>query len=567
LKKSSSDTANADALGPIPGDDEMLFLPLGGTGEIGMNLNLYGHAGRWLMIDCGITFGNDTTPGVDVIMPNPSFIEERRDRLCGIVLTHAHEDHIGAVPYLWRRLQCPIYATPFTAALLRRKLEDEGLARTAKITEIALSGKFSVGPFDLELITVTHSIPEPNAVVLRTPVGTVLHTGDWKLDPDPRVGESADEAALRRVGEEGVLAMIGDSTNAQVDGRAGSEGAVGESLTKLIGELENRVVVACFASNIARIRMIAEAAKANGRAVGLVGRSMWRNTEVARDTGYMKGLPNFLSEDDAARLPRDKVLLICTGSQGEARAALSRIARDDHPRISLNRGDTVIFSSRIIPGNEVSIGHLQNQLAMSGLHLITERDRFVHVSGHPARDELEQMYRWIRPQIAIPVHGETRHLIAHAELARSCEVPHVAVIANGDIVRLAKDGPETIGQAQTGRLTREGSDLIALEDDNIRDRARILWNGSVTVTVVVDSDGHLLHEPQLSAPGVIADSDDDIDFENDILDDVVAAVHELGDRDARSDDTVIETVRRVVRRAVRDRRGKRPLIDVHLVRL
>jgi ribonuclease J len=551
----------------VPGDDELLFLPLGGTGEIGMNLNLYGHAGRWLMIDCGITFGNDTTPGVDVIMPNPSFIADRRDRLCGLVLTHAHEDHIGAVPYLWRRLQCPLYATPFTAALLRRKLEDEGLAGSARITEIALSGRFSVGPFDLELITLTHSIPEPNAVVLRTTVGTVLHTGDWKLDPDPRVGVSTDEAALRRVGEEGVLAMIGDSTNALVDGESGSEGAVKESLTELVGELDNRVVVACFASNIARMRTIAEAANTNGRAVGLVGRSMWRNTDAARETGYLKGLPRFLSEEDAARLPRDKVLLICTGSQGESRAALSRIARDDHPRIKLDRGDTVIFSSRIIPGNEVGIGHLQNQLALMGLRVITERDRFVHVSGHPARDELKQMYRWIRPQIAVPVHGETRHLIAHADLARDSGVAHTPVIANGDILRLSAEGAEIVGQVQTGRLTREGTDLIALDDDNIRDRARMLWNGTVVLTLVVDSDGKLLHEPLLSAPGVIADSEADVDLEDDILDEVIAAVNTLDDRDARSDDAIIEASRRIIRRSIRDRRGKRPLIDVHLVRL
>lgn len=567
MNASSTEAGAGQSLGPVPRDDELLFLPLGGTGEIGMNLNLYGHAGRWLMVDCGITFGNDTTPGVDVIMPNPSFIVARRDRLCGLVLTHAHEDHIGAVPYLWRRLQCPLYATPFTAALLRRKLEDEGLAGSAKITEIALSGRFDVGPFDIELITLTHSIPEPNAVVLRTAAGTVLHTGDWKLDPDPRIGETTDEAALRRVGEEGVLAMIGDSTNALVDGTAGSEGEVRDSLTRLVGELDHRVVVACFSSNIARVRAIAEAAHANGRAVGLIGRSMWRNTDAARETGYLKGLPPFLSEQDAARLPRDEVLLICTGSQGEPRAALSRIARDDHPHITLDKGDTVIFSSRIIPGNEVGIGHLQNQLAMMGLDIVTERDRFVHVSGHPARDELRQMYRWIRPQIAVPVHGEARHLIAHADLAREVGVEHVPVIANGDILSLSTDGAEMVGQVQTGRLTREGTDLIALDDDNIRDRARMLWNGSAVLTLVIDSDGRMLHEPLLSAPGVIADSDADLDLEDDILDEIVAAVHDLDDRDARSDDAVIEAARRIIRQAIRDRRGKRPLIDVHLVRL
>lgn len=554
-------------LGPVPGDDEILFLPLGGTGEIGMNLNLYGHAGKWLMVDCGITFGNDTTPGVDVIMPNPSFVAARRDRLAGLLLTHGHEDHIGAVPYLWRRLQCPLYATPFTAALLRRKLEDEGLAGSARITEVAQSERFFIGPFDLELITMTHSIPESNSVVIRTPAGTVLHTGDWKLDPDPRVGMTADEATLRRVGEEGVLALVGDSTNALVDGESGSEGAVRESLIPLFGGLDQRIVVACFASNIARIQSIADAAHAAGRAVGLVGRSLWRNTEAARATGYLRDLPPFLSEEDAVRLPRDQIVLICTGSQGEARAALSRIARDDHPHITLDEGDTVIFSSRIIPGNEVTIGHLQNQLSLMGLDILTERDHFVHVSGHPARAELARMYELVRPRIAVPVHGEMRHLMAHAELAKANGVAHASVIANGDILRLAPDGCDVVGQVQTGRLTREGTDLIALDDENIRDRARMLWNGSVVLTLVVDSDGRLLHEPLLSAPGVIADSDADLDLEDDILDEIVEAVHDLDDRDVGSDDALIEAARRILRRTIRDRRGKRPLIDIHLVRL
>jgi ribonuclease J len=395
----------------------------------------------------------------------------------------------------------------------------------------------------------------------------VLHTGDWKLDPDPQIGTTADEAALRRVGEEGVAAMIGDSTNALVDGDSGSEGAVRESLISLFGELDNRIVVGCFASNVARVRSIAAGAHANGRAVGLVGRSLWRVTEAARETGYLRDMPIFLSEEAAARVPRDELVLICTGSQGEPRAALSRIARDDHPRITLDRGDTVVFSSRIIPGNEVAIGQLQNQLAQMGLRIITERDRFVHVSGHPARDELAQMYRWIRPRIAVPVHGEMRHLTAHADLARANGVPHVPIITNGDILRLDPEGPEIVGQVQTGRLTREGTDLIALDNENIRDRARMLWNGSVVLTLVVDSEGRLLHEPVMSAPGVIADSNADLDLEDDILDEIVDALHDLDDSDARTDDAVIETTRRIIRRAIRDRRGKRPLIDIHLVRL
>ncbi|HLB80253.1 MAG TPA: ribonuclease J, partial [Dongiaceae bacterium] len=397
-----------------PGADELLFLPLGGTGEIGMNLNLYGHAGKWLMIDLGITFGDDTTPGIEVIMPDPGFIAERRADLAGLVLTHAHEDHIGAVPYLWPRLRCPIFATPFTAALLRRKLRDAGLQDQAPITEVPMSGRFAVGPFELELITLTHSIPEPNAVVVRTPLGTVLHTGDWKLDPEPLVGPLADEVALRRLGEEGVLAMVCDSTNALVAGESGSEAAVRESLGRLVGRLTQRVAIACFASNVARLETGAWVAAAHDRHAGLVGRSLWRIDAAARETGYFADLPPFVREHDVAYLPREKVLMLCTGSQGEPRSALARIARGDHPGVTLEPGDAAIFSSRIIPGNERAIGRLQNDLARMGVEVVTERDHFVHVSGHPAQGELAAMYQWVRPRVAVPVHGEARHLRAHA---------------------------------------------------------------------------------------------------------------------------------------------------------
>ncbi|HET6223250.1 MAG TPA: ribonuclease J, partial [Dongiaceae bacterium] len=427
-----------------PGADEVLFLALGGAGEIGMNLNLYGHAGKWLMIDLGVTFGDDATPGIEVIMPDIGFIEERRRDLAGLVLTHAHEDHIGAVPYLWPRLGCPIFATPFTASLVREKLREVGLAQAAPITEIPMSGRFSVGPFELELVTLTHSIPEPNAVVIRTKFGTLLHTGDWKLDPEPLVGPLADEAALRRLGDEGVLAMICDSTNALVHGQSGSEGEVRESLQELVGRLPGRIAVACFASNVARVETIARVAAAHDRQVALVGRSLWRITEAARENGYLADIPPFITEHDIGYLPRDKALLICTGSQGEPRSALARIARDDHPTVSLEKGDTVIFSSRIIPGNERSIGELQNGLVRLGVEIITERDHFVHVSGHPARDELLAMYQWVRPRIAIPVHGEARHLRAHARLAESGQVGQALVIENGDVVRLAPGPAEVV---------------------------------------------------------------------------------------------------------------------------
>jgi ribonuclease J len=551
----------------IPGPDEVLFVPLGGTGEIGMNLNVYGHDGAWMIVDCGVTFGDPAYPGVDVMTADPTFIEDRRDRLAGLLVTHAHEDHIGAVAHLWPRLRCPVYATPFTMAVLRRKLEEAGIAGKVPLHEVDLGGDVSIGPFDLTLVTLTHSIPEPNGVVIRTPAGTIFHTGDWKLDPDPLVGETTDEAALREIGAAGVLAMIGDSTNATVEGAAGSEAEVRDSLMDLIGDFPERVTFACFASNIARVQTVAEVAHAHGRAVGLVGRSLWRMTDAARATGYLRDLPPFVREDEAMLLPRDKVALICTGSQGEPRAALSRIARDDHPNITLDDGDTVIFSSRIIPGNEVPIGRLQNQLTSMGVRVITENDHFVHVSGHPARDELRQMYQWIRPHIAVPVHGEAHHLRAHSELARECQVPHTPIIENGGVLRLHPDGPEICGQVQAGRLAVDGHDLIRLDDKNLRERNHMLWNGAATLTLVVDRKGYAVSEPQLSAPGLLADTDEDYDLMDDVIDDVLDALSDLKANERRDDDKLSERLRRTVRRSFRDRRGKNPKTEIHLVRL
>ncbi|MCK4867322.1 MAG: ribonuclease J, partial [Alphaproteobacteria bacterium] len=467
------------------GREDLVFLPLGGAGEIGMNLNLYGHDGKWLMVDLGITFGDDSTPGVEVIMPDPSFIVERKKDIAGLVLTHAHEDHLGAVHWLWPQLECPIYATPFTASVLRRKLAEVGLEKAARITEVPMSGQFDVGPFGIELITLTHSIPEPNAVVIRTRAGTVLHTGDWKLDPDPVVGASTDEAALMRVGDEGVLAMVCDSTNVLVPGTSGSEADVRDNLIELVGTIENRVAVASFASNVARLDSVCRAAQANGRRVALVGRSMTRIVEAAQENGYLKGLPAFIADSEVNYLPRNEVLLLCTGSQGEPRSALARIADDDHPDVTLDAGDTVIFSSREIPGNERSIGRLLNKLASQGIDIITARDKHVHVSGHPARDELIQMYQWIRPRIAVPVHGEARHLIAHAELARDCQVPEPVGARNGYVVRLAPGRATVVDEVSHGRVAVDGNRLIPMESSALRDRRRAAWNGSAVVTVVV----------------------------------------------------------------------------------
>jgi len=544
--------------------DELVFLPLGGAGEIGMNLNLYGYDGRWLMIDCGISFADETMPGIEVIMADPGFIAERRKDLIGIVLTHAHEDHLGAIQYLWPRLKSTVYATPFTAAVLRAKLAESDFAEEVPIVEVPMSGKFSIGPFELELVTLTHSIPEPNAVVLRTPVGTVLHTGDWKLDPEPVVGPTADEAALTRLGSEGVLAMICDSTNALRPGEAGSEAAVGRSLTELVGKCRNRVAVACFATNVARLTSIAAAAAAHDRQVALVGRSLWRIDKAARETGYLRGVPRFLTDEEGAYLPRDKVLYICTGSQGEPRSALSRIADDDHPHVVLEEGDAVIFSSRIIPGNERPIGRLHNKLITAGIELLTEEDHFVHVSGHPAQGELTRMYQMVRPTVAVPVHGELRHMMAQAKLAEECQTPQVVLAQNGDMVRLGPLPAAVIGQVPTGRLALDGRSLISLGGEAWKSRRRMTFNGAAVVTVVLDPGGELLAEPRVTLQGL---GEPDAAMLRELGTEVGRAVFGLTSRERRDDAAVTEAARLAVRRSLRARTGKRPVTDVHVVRV
>jgi ribonuclease J len=565
---SGSDKSAAPPLDRAFAHDEegLYFIPLGGSGEIGMNLNLYAYRDQWLMLDCGVTFGEEEHAGVDVIMPDPAFIVERKDKLLGIVATHAHEDHIGAIPYLWTQLRCPVWATPFTASLLRAKLAEAGIAAKVRINVVPMSGRFTIGPFDLELITLTHSIPEPNAVALRTPVGTVLHTGDWKLDPDPLIGPTADEAALRRLGDEGVLAMIGDSTNALRPGSSGSEAELRRSLIDLVGRYDARVAVACFASNVARLETIARAAAAHGREVALVGRSLWRIDKAARENGYLADLPRFLTEDEAGHLPRDKIVLICTGSQGEPRAALARIAREDHPNVVLETGDVVIFSSRIIPGNEKAINRLQNALVRLGVEIVTEEDHFVHVSGHPARDELVRMYQMVRPQVAIPVHGEARHLIAHAHLAEECQVQQPLVIQNGDMVRLTPSGAAIVDEVPVGRLASDGKGLLPLDGSALKDRRRITFNGSAVTTLVVDRQGRLVASPAISLIGLVEEGAAAA-AEPFLRDSVQRALDELPAGARRDDDVVREAVRRTLRRVINERFGKRPLIEIHLVRI
>ena len=548
----------------VPGAGELLFLALGGAGEIGMNLNLYGHAGKWLMVDLGIAFGDDTMPGIDVVMPDPAFIEERRNDLVGIVLTHAHEDHLGAVADLWPRLAAPVYATPFAASVLRRKLTEAGLGDAVPITEVALGAKFSVAPFELEMITMTHSIPEPNALAIRTRLGTVFHTGDWKIDPEPLLGGKTDEATLKRIGEEGALAMVCDSTNVFVEGEAGSEATVRANLEKLVKTCKCRVAVTCFASNVARVESIAKAAVAAGRHPVLAGRAVQRMVEAAQECGYLLDFPECIPERDAGYLPRDKVLYICTGSQGEPRASMAKIAGGEHRDIVLEEGDTAVFSSRVIPGNERAVGRLQNELLARGVEVITDQDVDIHVSGHPARNELVRVYQWVRPKIAVPVHGEIRHMVEHAALAKACQVPETVLAPNGTLVRLAPGPATVVDHVRAGRLARDGDVVAPVEGEALRERRKLLWNGAASATLVIDAQGQPLADPKVSLRGIA-------DTEGELVRAAVTALEEtLADLNAaerRDDGRIQDAARQAVRRVVRAHLGKKPLTDVHIVRI
>ena len=547
--------------------DELLFLPLGGAGEIGMNMNLFGFRGRWLMVDCGVTFADEQIPGVDVLMPDPGWIVDHVNDLDGLVLTHAHEDHIGAVPYLWERLRCKMWATPFTAAVLKRKLQDVGLDQQARITVLKPGSRFKVGNFwDIEMVTLTHSIPEPNALLIRTPVGTIFHTGDWKLDPTPLVGPPVDEEQLRKIGDNGVLACVGDSTNVFRAGVAGSEAEVRASLIDLVKGYEKRVVIACFASNVARLETVAAVAKASKRHAALVGRSLWRIYEAAKETGYLRDIAPFISEQEAADLPRHKVLMAATGSQGEPRAALARIAAGTHPSVSLEPGDTVVFSSRIIPGNERAINRLHDALAMLGADVVTEKDHFVHVSGHPARDELMQMYQWIRPRILVPVHGEARHMMEHAKLGQSMQIPDTVVATNGQMLRLSPGRPEIVDEVPYGRLAVDGTQLVALDGAVIKERKRMLYNGAAVATVVLDRKGKLMADPQLALHG-LAEEGDERALEDSLIEAIEAALAKLSGQQRGDDDAVEEAAYRAIRRTLMDAKGKKPTTAVHVVRV
>jgi ribonuclease J len=542
---------------------DLAFLPLGGTGEIGMNLNLYRCNGRWLAVDCGIGFGGAQHPEVDVMMPDPGFIADRRDRLVGLVITHAHEDHIGAVAWLWPQLRCPVYATPFADVVLRRKLAEVQLLNQVKLHVIPVGGAIDLAPFALRFIRVAHSIPEAQALVIETPHGVLLHTGDWKLDPTPLIGPPTDEAALAALGSRGVLAMICDSTNAMVEGHSGSEAEVRQSLSVLIRGLRGRVAVTCFASNVARVESVAFAAHAAGRSVALVGRSL-RNLDVAaRECGYLRDLPPFLTEDDVDDVPDDNLLMLITGSQGESRSALARVALDTHPRVALGEGDTVVFSSRVIPGNERAIGTVQDNLVRRGVNLMTDVDHLVHVSGHPARDELRRMYRLVKPRYAVPTHGEWRHLSAHAALAQEAGARPI-LLEDGDILSLAPDEASVVDSAPVGRLVLDGNRLTPLGGDVMSARRRMLFNGVVLASLAVDANGRLRGNPRVSAPGLFDGGDPELDRVGAEFADAVAALP----TSLRGDDAALaDAARAVLRRALGRRLQKRPLVDVHLLRV
>ena len=548
--------------------DELLFLPLGGAGEIGMNLNLYGYgppgAHRWLMIDCGVSFGGDGIPGADIMMADPSFIVGQRERLEALLLTHAHEDHLGAVPYLWPLLRCPVYGTRFALEVLRRKLP-EALLAELRLTPLPENGRLRIGPFALELIGMTHSVPEAQSVAIRTNAGVVLHTSDWKFDSAPVVGPTSDEAALRKLGDAGLIALICDSTNALENGISGSEGDILHSLTDLVSGCTHRVAVTCFATNIARLRTIAEAARTTERDVVICGASLKRNYAAARECGYLDDAPPFIEDAFAGSLPRERTLVVCTGGQGEPRAALARIAKGEHPYVTLQQGDTVIFSSRVIPGNERAIARLQNELLRLGVDVVTHRHGLIHVSGHPAREELQQMYRLARPQVAVPVHGELRHLLAHAKLAKEQQVPDVIVAENGTVVRLAPGPACVIDSVPATRLLLEGNRLVPIDGELARGRTKAIYNGAVVVTVVLEKARPNVRDIQFSFIGLLEEGDGDT--VRDLRSAVIRAVNELSDRRYGDDVAAREAVRVAVRREARRLIDKRPLTHVHLVRV
>lgn len=544
-----------------PGN-ELLFLALGGSGEIGMNVNLYGTQGKWVMVDCGITFADPGYPGIDVILPDLSFIEERQEQLLGIVLTHGHEDHIGALPYLAADLGVPLYATPFTAGLIRGKLEEEGVADQVKLHVIDREhGRFQLGPFGFDYVPLAHSIPEGNALLIETPHGRIFHTGDWKLDDEPLLGTPFTAAELTAIGNQGVLALVCDSTNVFNEDASGSEAAVREGLDGVIAAATGRVLVTTFASNAARLATLGQVARDTGRQICVAGRSLDRILKVARSVGYLRDFPDPIDFDAAMRLPPREVLIVATGGQGEARAALGRIAFDQH-QIKLSEGDLVVFSSKQIPGNEIAIGRIQNALAAKKIQMITDRQAHVHVSGHPGRPELELMYKWIRPEIILPVHGEMRHMAEQARFAAACGVPRGIVQENGTVVRLAPDGPAVVGRERVGRLVIDGDVILPADGTTINERRRVAAYGQISVAIALNASGRLVGEPQVRLQGIPVEEDKD-----DFVLEACEAAADAARGGPKDEEKLREAVRLAVRRKAVEWTGKKPIVDVLVINI
>ena len=551
------------------GSDELVFVPLGGIGEIGMNAGLYGYGSkknrRWILVDCGIAFAGPELPGIEVMLPDLQFIKQQKKHLEAIIITHAHEDHIGALMDLWPSLEVPVYASRFAASLLEIRRFREPGAQHLPLHIITPGEENVFGPFTIEAVRMAHSIPESMGLIIKTALGTVFHSGDWKIDTTPYVGWATDEERLRRLGDEGVLALICDSTNVTREGISPSETDVAGTLKELIAKAKGRVCVTTFASNVARIRAVAEAAAACGREVIAVGRAMDRVIEVARECGMLEGLPDFRSVDVYGYLPRDKVVALVTGSQGEARAALARIADGTHPDISLTPGDQVIFSSRAIPGNEKGISHQINQLILQGVDVVTDRDALVHVSGHPRRGELEQLYQWVKPHIAVPAHGEALHLETHRRFARTMGVHHACRIRNGQMLRLAPGDPEVLDHVHAGRLYRDGQIILEAEDRAVSERRKLSFAGLVSVAVAINAQGDVVGDVSLALAG-LPQADSGGQSFDDIVEEAVFSVLDTLPRAKRRDADLVETaIERAIRSSVNQSWGKKPLCHIQVV--
>ena len=551
--------------------EEFIFCPLGGSGEIGMNMNLfaYGDPGnkKWIIVDIGVTFPDDTIPGIDLIYADPGFIIDKKDDLVGLVLTHAHEDHIGAIAHIWPKLLCNIYATPFTSVLIQEKFKEKKINVGNKLKIVELNGTVQVKPFTIEFITLTHSILEPNGLSISTPSGTVLHTGDWKIDPNPLIGDKINESKLKKIGEQGILAMICDSTNVFSPGRAGSESDVRQSLLKIMENKHKKIIVTSFASNVARMETIFYCAEKTGRQISLVGRSMHKIYNAARQCGYLKSSIDPLDPREAKKIDKKKIVYLCTGSQGEPNGAMMRIANFLHPDVILEKGDAVIFSSKIIPGNEKKLYKLHNQLVKNGIDVVSEENHFVHVSGHPNREDLKDMYDWVKPKSVIPVHGEHRHMIEHISFAKEMQVPYPVQVENGDIVQLYPgEKPEITDKAPVGRMLVDGKISIGEDSQFLKDRINISHNGFLEITVIINGTGKIVKKPIISFKGIPSNTEDN-NFVFDLEDKIKDICRTFSLNNSKQDQNLIIALKTKCRKTVKEKTGKRPYTNINLVRI